>query len=125
MACLFGYTTFYPETTYKPEEQLKAGQGYNFLKADHDTVYNETKTKFQDLYQPIKEFDHTKDLNPFTINDVGRTYDPSYGLHASFYNGLIGNPKEKPFGTEVYIPKSFPNHYYNTQKFSPAFLANQ
>jgi len=120
---LFGFTSYYPETTYKPAEQLKAGQGYNVVKADHEPIYYETKSKFQELYQPIKEIDATKQLNPFPINDIGRTFDPTYRINASYYNNLIGKEKEKPYGTEIYIPKSFPNHFYNTQNFSPVFLA--
>jgi len=123
MAGLFGYTSYYPETTYNEKEQLKAGQGYNFLKLDHEPVYAETKLKFQELYQPIKEVDQTGDLKPFTINDIGRTYDPTYRLNASYYSGLIGKENDKPFGTEIYIPPSYPNHYYNTQKISPLYLA--
>jgi len=120
---LFGFTSYYPETTYKPAEQFKAGQGYNIVKADHEPIYYETKSKFQELYQPIKEIDATKQLNPFPINDIGRTFDPTYRINASYYNNLIGQEKEKPYGTEIYIPKSFPNHFYNTQNFSPVFLA--
>ncbi len=120
---LFGFTSYYPETTYKPDEQLKAGQGYNIVKADHEPVYYETKLKFQELYQPIKEIDATKELKSFPINDIGRTFDPTYRINASYYNNLIGKENDKPYGTEIYIPQSFPNHFYNTQKFSPIFLA--
>ena len=118
-----GFTSFIPETTYKQEEQLKIGQGYNFLRADHEDVYKETKVKFQELEQPIKEFDATEDLKDFSINDIGRTMNGTYGLNASYYNDLIGQENEKPYGTELYIPQSFPQHYYNTQKFAPSFLA--
>lgn len=121
---LFGFTSFMPTTSYKPEEWIKPGQGYNVLKADHETVYAETKDKFQELKQPIKEVNYTQDLKDFTYNDYGRTYHPTYGLNASYYNGLVGKADEKPFGTEVYIPQSYPSHFYNTQKFSPAFIAN-
>ena len=126
MAGLFGFTSYYPETTEKPvEEQLKAGQGYNVFKPEHDPVYYETKTKFQELYRPIKEVDNTKELKEYPINNIGRTFDPLYRLNASYYNGLIGKANEKPYGTEIYIPQSYPNHFYNTNKFSPTFLAFQ
>jgi len=124
-AGLFGFTSYYPETTYIPEEQLKVGQGYNVLKADHEPLYSETKNKFQELYQPIKEIDHNQNLKEFSINDLGRTMHGSYGLNASHYNGLRDDKKEYPYGTQVFYPQSFPNHYYNTQKFSPVFLALQ
>ena len=120
----FGYTSFMPTTTYNEKEWIKAGQGYSVLKADHEPLYAETKEKFQELYQPIRTVDATKDLNDFSQNDYGRTLDGSYRLNASYYSGLIGKMNEKPYGTEVYIPQAYPNHYYNTQKFSPTFLAN-
>ena len=122
---LFGFTSYYPETTYIPEEQLKVGQGYNVLKADHEPLYSETKNKFQEIYQPIKEIDHNQNLKEFSIKDLGRTMQGSYGLNASHYNGLRDDKKEYPYGTQVFYPQSFPNHYYNTQKFSPVFLALQ
>ena len=102
---------------------MKAGQGYNFLKADNDPIYYETKIKYQELYQPIKEVDATKDLKEFSMNDISKTFDPSYRINASYYNELIGKGQEKPYGTEVYFHQSYPNHFYNTQKFSPIFVA--
>ncbi len=120
---LFGFTSYYPETTYKPEEQIKAGQGYNFLKANHDEIYNETKNKFQQLEQPISEINQDKKMNDFSINDFGRTMHQTYGLNASHYNGLTDNVKEYPYGTQKFFPQTFPNHFYNPNKFSPVYLA--
>ena len=70
---LFGFTNYMPETTYKPEEQIKPGQGYNVLKAEHEEVYAETKLKFQELKQPISEIKYDKPLQDFAINDFSRT----------------------------------------------------
>ncbi len=120
---LFGYTSYYPETTYKPEEQIKVGQGYNVLKADHEEIYKETKTKFQQLEQPINVIDQNKDMDNFSINDFGRTMHQTFGLNASHYNGLSQNEKEYPYGTQTFYPQSFPNHFYNNNKFSPVYLA--
>ena len=47
MSRLFGYTSYFPETKYKPEEWIKAGQGYNVNMADHIPVYAETKINFK------------------------------------------------------------------------------
>ena len=44
-------------------------------------------------------------------------------LNNSFYNGLSINDKHYSYGQQVYIPESYPNHYYNTNMFSPLFLA--
>ena len=40
----------------------------------------------------------------------------------SFYNGV---PKDKhhSYGQQVYIPESYPAHYYNTNMFSSSILA--
>jgi len=120
---LFGFTNYMPETTYKPEEQLKIGQGYNVLKAEHEEVYAETKLKFQELKQPISEIKYDKPLQDFPINDIGRTMHQTYGLNANHYNGLTDNLKEYPYGTQKFYPQSFPNHFYNNNKFSPVYLA--
>ena len=40
-----------------------------------------------------------------------------------FYKGLSDDRKEYLYGQQVYIPEACPDHYYNTNKFSPAFLA--
>ena len=47
----------------------------------------------------------------------------SYRLNASYHNGLISKFNDKPYGSEVYIPEAYPNHFYNNQQFSPLFLA--
>lgn len=123
MSRLFGFTSFVPETTDIPEEQLKVGQGYNVLKKDHEQIYEETKTKFQELYQPIKKIDLTKDLNEFPVNDIGRTMHGTNRLNASYYSDLKDDVKEYPYGTQVFYPQSYPNHFYNVNKFSPLYLA--
>jgi hypothetical protein len=120
---LMGFTSFMPETSYKPEEQIKPGQGYNILRAEHEEVYKETKNKFQELKQPISEIKYDKPLQDFAINDFSRTMHQTYGLNASYYNGLTDNKKEYPYGQEKYIPEAYPNYYYNTHKFSPVYLA--
>ena len=120
---LFGYTSFYPETTINEKEQLKVGQGYNFQYMEHSDVYKETKNKYQELLQPIKSLPVPDKLKPFSINDIGRTMNGTYGLNASYYHGLDVGNDDKLFGTEKYIPEAYPNQFYNTQKFSPVFLA--
>jgi len=120
---LFGYTTYYPTTNIDESKWAKPGQGYNVNKVEHENVYAKTRDKFQELYQPIKTTDMTKDLKEFTDNDFSRTMHQTYGLNASYYNGLIGNFNDKPYGSEFYIPQAFPNHFYNTNKFSPVFLS--
>jgi hypothetical protein len=43
-------------------------------------------------------------------------------INDSFYNG-IPNDKKYLYGQQVYIPESFPAHYYNSKNFSPIYLA--
>ncbi len=120
---LFGYTTYYPITNIDESKWAKPGQGYNINKVEHEKVYAETKDKFQELYQPIRTSDLTSEIKEFTDNDFTRTMHQTYGLNASYHNGLISKFNDKPYGTEVYIPEAYPYHYYNNQKFSPLFLA--
>ena len=120
---LFGYTSFFPETTIDETKQLKAGQGYKVQYMEHSQIYGETKDKYQELLQPMRKLPVPDELNSFPINDIGRTMDGTYRLNASFYNGLDVGHDDKSYGREKYIPEAYPNRYYNTQKFSPGFLA--
>ena len=121
---LFGYTSFLLSTQPENANALTAVQGYNFLKYQHEPEYEETKYLFGDdnAYQRIRPFQENK-LKAFSINDIGRTYHGTYGLNASYYNGLVNyNEEPMPYGTQINRPSAYPNHYYNTQPFSPAYL---
>jgi len=122
---LFGYTGFFPETqNFNPDEALKEGAGYGLLKYETETNYEETKRK-NDLYgyltQPTSIY-HENPLEAFKINCFGRETHPTYGLNASYYNGLIGKQADKQFGEVVYFPKTYPQHFYNPYKNSPTYL---
>ena len=123
-AGLFGYTlSSYPSTyDYNEKEQLKPGQGYNILKYQADPIYEETLEKRVDIRQPIKYRPVADDLKAFTINDFGRTMDNSYGLFANHYHSKNDNNTNKGYGTEKYIPPSYPARYYNTYKNSATYL---
>lgn len=122
---LFGFTSFYSETQdLNVKEALKEGAGYGLLRYETEPNYAETKTinsKFGYLTQPLLVVPE-KPLTGATINDFSRTADPTYGLNASFYNNLIGRVDEFNYGTERHYPVTYPNHYYNTHKFSPVFM---
>jgi hypothetical protein len=62
-------------------------------------------------------------LNDFTINSIAANYKPEAGLFNNFYNGLAKDENHYSYGQEIYIPPSYPNHFVNTNKFSPLFLA--
>jgi hypothetical protein len=59
----------------------------------------------------------------FTINSISANYKPEAGLFSNFYNGLSNNEKHYSYGQQVFIPPSLPNQYYNTNTFSPLYLA--
>ena len=124
---LFGYTSFYSETQdLNSKEALKNGAGYGLLKYETEPNYKETtdiNDKYGYLTQPIKIIENPENLKPFTINDISRTMDATYGLNASYYNGLVGKGNDFSYGRELYIPPTYPNHYYNTQKFAPIYTA--
>jgi len=124
---LFGYTSFYSETQdLNTKEALKHGAGYGLLKYETEPNYKETKDvndTYGYLTQPTKIIDNPENLKPFTINSISRTLDPTYGLNASYYNGLVGKGNDFSYGRELYIPQAYPNHYYNTQKFAPVYRA--
>ena len=44
-------------------------------------------------------------------------------LTTFFTFGLATDDKHYSYKQQVYIPESYPNHYYNTNMFSPLFLA--
>jgi hypothetical protein len=126
-AGLFGYTSYYLETQdFNPQEALKPGAGYGLLKYETEPNYKQTKdinSSIGYLTQPTKTLVIEPTLNPFTINDIGRTQNPTYGLNASWYHGLRDKKPEFNYGTEIYFPPAYPNHYYNTQKFAPIYNA--
>jgi hypothetical protein len=62
-------------------------------------------------------------LNDFTINSISANFKPEAGLFNNFYNGLTKDEKHYSYGQEIYIPPSYPNHFVNTNKFSPLYLA--
>lgn len=124
---LFGFTSYYSETQdFNPQEALKEGGGYGLLKYETEPNYKQTKdinSQIGYLTQPTKTIELDPNLKPFTINDIGRTMDGSYGLNASWYNGLRDKRPEFNYGVERHYPQAYPNHFYNPQKFAPVYTA--
>lgn len=122
---LFGRTEFFSTTqNFNPDEALKEGGGYGLLKYETEPNYEETK-RVNDLYGYLTQpttIHHENPLQPFKINSIGRETHPTYGLNASYYNGLLGKVNDKPFGTEVFFPKTYPQHFYNPWKSSPTYI---
>ena len=84
--------------------------------------FKETKEKFGE-HPKVNKTVIPNEFNDFTINSIAANFQPMARLNNSFYNGLATDDKHYSYGQQVYIPKSYPNHYYNTNTFSPFYLA--
>jgi hypothetical protein len=97
------------------------GRGYGLLKPETEPNYKETK-RINDmigyLTQPNKTFIENP-LEPFKINSIANDIHLQYGLNASYYNGLIGKQDDFVYNRQLYIPKAYPNHFYNPQRDAP------
>ena len=63
------------------------------------------------------------EFKDFTINSISANYKPEAGLFSNLYNGLSNDEKTYSYRQQVYIPPSYPNHFYNTNTFSPLYIA--
>ena len=123
MASLFGYTN--PDFINRYQKEIKdeyyqVGYSVPWLKSMEN--FKETKEKFGE-YPKVNIKVIPDEFKDFTINDVAAQFQPMARLNNSFYNGLSIDDKHYSYGQQVYIPESYPNHYYNTNMFSPLFLA--
>ena len=123
MASLFGYTnpdflSRYPKEI--KDEYYQVGYSVPWLQSMEN--FKETKEKFGE-YPKVKKTVVQDEFKDFTINDVAANFQPMARLNNSFYNGLAIDDKHYSYKQQVYIPESYPNHYYNTNMFSPLFLA--
>ena len=122
MSSLFGYTN--PDILSRHQNEIKDEYykvGYTVPWLQKMENFQETKEKFGEYPKVNKTFIPDQ-FNDFTINDVAAQFQPTARLNNSFYNG-VPNDKTYLYKQEVYIPDSYPNHYYNTNMFSPLFLA--
>ena len=123
MASLFGYTNPDILSRYPKEikdEYYQVGYSVPWLQSMEN--FKETKEKFGE-YPKVNKTVIQNEFNDFPINDVAANFQPMARLNNSFYNGLAIDDKHYSYGQQVYIPESYPNHYYNTNMFSPLFLA--
>ncbi len=84
--------------------------------------FKETKEKLGE-YPKVNKTVTPNEFDDFTINNTAAIFQPMARLNNSFYNGLATDDKHYSDGQQVYISKSYPNHYYNTNTFSPFYLA--
>ena len=123
MGSLFGFTN--PDIINRYQKEVKDEYyqvGYSVPWLQNMENFKETKEKFGE-YPKVNKTVIPDEFKDFTINDVAAQFQPMARLNNSFYNGLAINDKHYSYGQEVYIPESYPNHYYNTNMFSPLFLA--
>jgi hypothetical protein len=120
---LFGYTN--PDIINRYQKEIKDEYyqvGYSVPWLQNMENYKETKEKFGE-YPKVNKTVIQNEFNDFPINDIAAQFQPMAKLNNSFYNGLAIDDKHYSYGQQVYIPESYPNHYYNTNMFSPLFLA--
>ena len=120
---LFGYTN--PDFLSRHQKEIKDEYyqvGYSVPWLQNMENFKETKEKFGE-YPKVNKTVIPDEFKEFTINDAAAQFQPMARLNNSFYNGLATDDKHYSYGQHVYIPESYPNHYYNTNMFSPLFLA--
>jgi hypothetical protein len=119
---LFGYTNPDFLSRRQTETQSDGTNIYNGSWVKRMENFQETKEKFGE-YPKVNKTVIPNEFNDFPINDIAAQFQPMARLNNSFYNGLAIDDKHYSYKQQVYIPESYPNHFYNTNMFSPLFLA--
>jgi hypothetical protein len=119
---LFGYTNPDFLSRRQTETQSDGTNIYNGSWVKRMENFQETKDKFGE-YPKVNKTVIPNEFNDFPINDIAAQFQPMARLNNSFYNGLAIDDKHYSYKQQVYIPESYPNHFYNTNMFSPLFLA--
>jgi hypothetical protein len=122
MTSLFGYTNPDFLSRRQTETQSDGTNIYNGSWVKRMENFQETKEKFGE-YPKVNKTVIPNEFNDFPINDIAAQFQPMARLNNSFYNGLAIDDKHYSYKQQVYIPESYPNHFYNTNMFSPLFLA--
>jgi len=118
---LFGYTNPDILNRYPKETQSDGTHMYNGSWVKRMENFEVIKDKFGE-YPKVNKTVIPDKFNDFTINSIAANFKPS--LFNSFYNGLSNDEKHYSYKQQVYIPPSYPSHYYNTNPFSPLYLAD-
>jgi hypothetical protein len=74
-------------------------------------------------YPKVNIQEITNQFNEPTVSEAVQQIHPVSFICNGFYNGLSDDRKEYLYGQQVYIPEAYPDHYYITNKFLPAYLA--
>ena len=117
---LFGYTAPSVISPYQKENDIPLVFQTSIIK--NMEITQETKDK--GIGYPKTTIQQLpNEFNEATINDVAKQCNPISNLFNGYYNGLSDNKTDHVFGRETYIPPAYPNHFYNTDTFSPFYIA--
>ena len=119
---LFGYTN--PDILDRLQNETPSDGTHMF-----NGSWVQRMENFKEIKEMIGEYPRVniqampEKLNDFTINSISANFKPEAGLFSNFYNGLAKDEKHYSYGQEKFIPLSYPQHFINTNKFSPIYLA--
>jgi hypothetical protein len=119
---LFGYTNPDFLNRHQKETQSDGTHQFNGSWVKRIENFEETKNKFGE-YPKVNKTVIPDKFNEPTINDVAKQFHPVSFLFNGRYNNLSDDKKEYLYRQQVYIPVTYPNHFYNTNPFSPLYLA--
>ena len=118
---LFGYTNPDILNRHQNNNNDDSVRGYQISWIRRMENFEDFKNKHVEIPRTNIEVFPEK-LNDFKINDIAANFQPQVRLFNSFYNG-VENEKTYSYNQQVYVPPSYPNHFYNTHTFSPLYLA--
>ena len=119
---LFGYTN--PDILDRLQNETPSDGTHMF-----NGSWVQRMENFKEIKEMIGEYPRVniqampEKLNDFTINSISANFKPEAGLFNNLYNGLSNDEKTYSYRQQVYIPPSYPNHFYNTNTFSPLYIA--
>jgi len=119
---LFGYTN--PDILDRLQNETPSDGTHMF-----NGSWVQRMENFKEIKEMIGEYPRVniqampEKLNDFTINSISANFKPEAGLFSNLYNGLSNDEKTYSYRQQVYIPPSYPNHFYNTNTFSPLYIA--
>ncbi len=122
MSSLFGYTNPDVLSRHKKETPSDGTHMYNGSLVQRMENFKDIKEMFGE-YPRVNIQVLPTEFKDFTINSISANYKPEAGLFSNFYKGLAKDEKQYSYRQQVYIPPSYPQHFINTNKFSPLYLA--
>lgn len=122
MSSIFGYTNPDVLSRHQKETPSDGTNMFNGSWVQRMENFKDIKEMFGG-YPRVNKTVIPDTFNDFTINSISANFKPEAGLFSNLYNGLSNDEKTYSYGQQIYIPPSYPNHFYNTNKFSPLYIA--